>query len=140
MATEWIIFYEDGSTFSSDDGGPANAPDQGVLIIAFANVNTGRTLLHSADYYAWHRVDETRGEWVPHSQRGLDYYWAKDDEPGIYVSGYAVPNARFQEIIQKALDDPRLEYKTAWSPHEPEGNAPEAERAAFEASWPKPKA
>jgi hypothetical protein len=138
--TEWIIFYEDGSTFSSDDGGPGDAPVDGVLIVAFSNINAGKVLLHSADYYAWHYVEETRGEWVPHGQRGLDYYLSKENEPGIYVSGYAVPNVQWQRICQQALNDTRLPDKSGWSAHEPDGYAPAAERAEFEASWPKSKA
>lgn len=135
--TEWIIFYEDGSTFSSDDGGPGDAPSDGVIVIAYQNINVGRMLLHSADYYAWHRTADERGEWVPHNKRGIDYYLSKPDEPGIYVVAYGIPYARWQVIYQQALDDPRLPFKSAWDWREGEAYAPRAERERLEAQWVK---
>lgn len=129
--TDWIVFYEDGSTFASDDGEPSDAPKDGVIVVSVADITTGRTLWHSADYYCWHR----EGEWVPHNQRGLDYYLAQEDEPGIYLAGYTIPNARWQEIYRQAVDDPRMERKTAWSPFEPDSYAPAGEKKAIEKEW-----
>jgi hypothetical protein len=129
--TDWVVFYDDGSTFSSDDGGPEDAPKDGVLVVVVSDIATGRTMWHSADYYCWHK----EGEWVPHNQRGLDRYLSLDDEPGIYLAGYSVPNATWQKIYRQALDDDRMPPKTAWRSDEPDNYAPAAEKAAMEKEW-----
>lgn len=129
--TKWIIFYDDGQTFASDDGGPEDAPKDGVIVVAVSDNMTGRTLWHSADYYCWHK----EGEWVPHNQVGLDRYLSKEDEPGIYVNGYAVPQAIWQRIYVQALADPRMEVKSAWSPFEASSYAPPREKAELEKEW-----
>jgi hypothetical protein len=47
----WRIFYDDGSTYSSDDGAWNNAPADGVLVV-IEKVEPDRVLFHSgADYY-----------------------------------------------------------------------------------------
>jgi hypothetical protein len=132
--TEWIIFYDDESTFSSDDGGPGDAPGDGVIVVAVSDIGTGRVLWHSADFYCWHRENE----WVPHNQRGLDRYLADEREPGIFVAGYSVPNARWQKVYAQALADARMPVKTAWSPFEPDSYAPAREREALEREWAAP--
>jgi hypothetical protein len=126
-----MIFYDTGESFSSDDGGPQDAPKDGVIVVVLADPMTGRSMWHSADFYCWHKENE----WVPHNQRGLDRYLSMEDEPGIYIAGYAVPNARWQEIYRQALDDPRMPFKTAWSQFEPDSYAPAAEKAALEKEW-----
>lgn len=138
MATEWIIFYEDGSTFSSDDGDPGDAPQDGVIVVAYQSDKAGRVLRHSAEFYAWHQLSGGRGEWVPHTKVGLKYYLSKEDEPGIYVNGYAVPDERWQQVYQQALDDPRMPAKSAWDTREDESLAPREERERLEAQWSKP--
>lgn len=127
---EWVVFYENGTTFSSEDGEPSQAPSDGVVVIALKDYGVGRRLLHSADFYCWHK----EREWVPHNQRGLDYYLAQD-EPGIVLSGYAVPDARWQAIYAAALYDSRLWQKTGWDWREDESRAPPEERTALEAAW-----
>lgn len=58
----WIIFYEDGSTFCSQDGSPWEAPRDGVLHIAQcldAKDNDWCFLLGHDQYY----YEEDRGGW-----------------------------------------------------------------------------
>jgi hypothetical protein len=133
--TKWIVFYDTGETYSSDDGGPEGAPKDGVIVIAVSSRDTGRTLWHSADYYCWHKTDEVYGEWVPHNQRGLDYYLSKEDQPGIYIAGYSLPVREWRTIFAQALSDPRMDLKSAWSPFEAESYAPAIEKAELEKEW-----
>lgn len=113
----WIIYYDDESTFSSDDGPPDKAPKEGVQVISNAHQATGKLLWHSAEAYCWH----VEGEWVPHSEIGLRRYLTMSEqgkEPGIYILGYTIPYFRFQKIYTAAVDDPRLPFKTGNDPRE----------------------
>ena len=92
-------------------------------------------MLHSADFYCWQSDGTGAFEWVPHNQRGLDYYLAKPDEPAIYVAGYTVVNAKWQAIYEAALNDERMPFKTAWDWREAEAFVPPADRVALEMSW-----
>lgn len=115
----WIIYYDDGSSFTSDDGPPEKAPREGVQVISNANQAIGKLLWHSAEAYCWHN----EGEWVPHSSTGLQRYLALSEqgkEPGIYVLGYAIPYFRFQKIYTSAVDDTRMAFKTGRDQREPE--------------------
>jgi hypothetical protein len=131
--TDWIVFYDNGDTFSSDDGGPEDAPTDGVIVVAVSNIATGRTLWHSADFYCWH---DDADEWVPHNQRGLDRFLALGGT--ICLAGYSVPNEQWQRIYRQALDDDRMPAKTAWAANEPDNYAPAAEKAAMEKEWAAP--
>lgn len=117
--TEWIVYYEDGSSFTSDDGPPEAAPKEGVQVVAVKDVGTGKLLWHSAEAYCWHK----EGEWVPHSETGLQRYVtlsSEGSEPGIYIRGYAIPYRRFVAIYTTAVDDKRLPFKTGPDPRERE--------------------
>jgi hypothetical protein len=113
--TTWVIWYEDGSSYSDDDGPPDKAPRDGVQVVTVSDVGTGRLMWHSSDYYCWHK----EGEWVPHSKPGMERYLSKSDEPGIVLNGYAIPYRRWIEVYNKALADPRLPWgKVATDPRE----------------------
>jgi len=132
----WIIFYEDGSTFSDEDGEPADARKDGVVVVIVVDApGVGRRMLHSADFYCWQSDGTGTFEWVPHNQRGLDYYLSKKGELGIYVAGYTVVHAKWQAIYEAALSDPRMPFKTGWDWREAEAFVPPADRVALEASW-----
>ena len=61
MNQEWIIYYDDGSSFSSDDGGLMDAPRVGVEIVVQANAETGYDFLCTiGDYFVY---DPDRGGW-----------------------------------------------------------------------------
>ena len=49
----WIIYYDDGSTYSSDDGPPEDAPVDGVQVIMQALSDGGRRIVQGGDYYWW---------------------------------------------------------------------------------------
>jgi hypothetical protein len=119
LLTDWVIYYDDGTSFSSDDGDPSRAPKEGVQVVACADVGTGKLLWHSAEAYCWH----IEGEWVPHSETGLRRYLAlsaEGKEAGLYIRGYAIPYRRFVEIYNKAVADSRLPFKTGRDHREPE--------------------
>jgi len=48
---DWIIYYSDGSIFSSDDGSWEKAPSLGVQVILFRNLATKWEMRHSGDFF-----------------------------------------------------------------------------------------
>jgi hypothetical protein len=46
---DWLILYHDGSTFSSEDGGPEEAPRTGVMDVYYCSEETGVSVEHSND-------------------------------------------------------------------------------------------
>jgi len=114
----WIIFYDDGSSFSSDDGGPGDAPREGVQIIAQADQGCGLRWVHSRDFYCWHN-DDWAGCWIGHNAPGVRRYryWSeKGQESGVVLTGYELPPESWYRIAGLAHADPRLPVKTAGHP------------------------
>ena len=61
----WIIYYEDFSTFSCDDGSPWDAPRLAVMAIASYSEKVGFYWIYSSDYFyyeidrgGWHKADQ----------------------------------------------------------------------------------
>lgn len=50
---KWKIFYADGSTFDSSQGGPGDAPARGVAIVQVEDGSRGRRTLRMQDWYRW---------------------------------------------------------------------------------------
>lgn len=115
----WIIYYDDGFTFSSGTGPPGQAPRTGVQCIAVADAGCGRYILSEQEYYCWHVGERL---WIPHDISGLYQYL---DRPGlikIVLRGYWIGRQRHFEIRRKALkDDNGLPPVTAKPPRQPEG-------------------
>lgn len=49
----WKVYYDDHSTFTSEDGPPTHAPPDGILWILFDHAEYGPQLIFGADYYMW---------------------------------------------------------------------------------------
>jgi hypothetical protein len=107
---DWIVFYDDGSTFSSDDGAPEQAPAWGVMVIAARSAEHGRTLWLGQDFFWW---DED-GEWVDGDLVGLiDYLARRPYTKKIVLMGRDRAPDRFHRSYRQALFDPRLPPKTS---------------------------
>lgn len=131
---EWIIWYADGTTFSSDEGGPEQAPKEGVIVVGVRDQQVGRRLLHSGDYFCWQHdnLGAQNSEWVVHNSDGLKYYLSRPFEVGIYIIGYNLTGLKWQMIYADAMGDKRLPDKTGWDWREAESLAPEAYRRMLE--------
>lgn len=102
----WKLYYED-TTFSHEDGDPVDAPTFGVLVIAQPDFEVGRMLLSRFDWYWWD------GEWYGSDWIGMvDAFMHR--EARALKAGRSVPNTVYQEVFQKAWDDPDLPVKSAW--------------------------
>jgi len=96
----WIIWYDDGSSFTSEDGQPYEAPRDGVQVVAVEHPNAGRLLWHSADYYCWQD-----SEWVPRSLIGLMDYLRKSGAEKIVLQGRATAYKKFTDVYMIALNN-----------------------------------
>ena len=102
---EWVVWYDDGTSFCSLEGVPEAAPAWGVMCIAQASRDHGRVIWHGGDYY-W----RDREEWVRGDLAGLLDYVTRI---GLAKVGRSVPTAHFRKCYQQAVDDPRLPPKTS---------------------------
>lgn len=112
---KWAVYYDDGSSFTSDDGPPEEAPRDGVQVVAIADIDAGKQLWHSSDYYCWQD-----GEWVPRNAAGLHDYLRQPGKEKIVLQGRGIAHRRFVEIYRLAEADNRLGAKTARYAREPD--------------------
>ncbi len=109
MAT-WKIFYNDGTTFSSDDGIPTASPSVGVVCIIQPNIMLGREIINRFPCYFWDgRL------W-----KGSSFYQVFDallnrQTVEAFIEGFIPQRDDFRTIWEAAFDDPDPEIpeKTA---------------------------
>lgn len=105
----WRVYYDDGSTYSDEDGPVALTPALGVQVIVKRDTadpidNVGRRVLDRADFYWW---SDQQDEWYGGDSFGL---WDYLQRPGWkkVLFGRSIPTERFTEIRKRALDDPEF--------------------------------
>jgi hypothetical protein len=107
---KWLIFYGDGSTFSSNDGSPACAPARDVQVIVQVDKRVGIWLQSTGDYYIFD------GKW-----RSVDIFGLFDYliEPGYKVVkfGRTISNDEYQVILRRAQELMEI-AKSAYLPGE----------------------
>lgn len=106
---KWMIFYDDGTTYSDVDGSPFDAPSRGVQIICHECPDVGRTLNGKEDYYWWNGT-----RWFGGDQFGLFDYLISNG-PKKVIFGRVIDNESFQKIIKQATTHPYLPNKSARS-------------------------
>lgn len=102
----WIVYYEDETTFASSEGSPSEAPRRGVLVVANSDKEVGKVLHHRADFYVW------RNEWLPADRFGLMDYLLEPGSEKIVLWGRMTTRDIMQKIYIKALQDDRMSVKT----------------------------
>jgi len=113
MMIDWLIVYDDDTSFASDQGGPEDAPRTGVQVVAVRDIGCGRRLLWHQDFYCWE--DDT---WTCHDSREVWRYIERTKWP-IVLRGYWMGGAKFEKAYRWALEDVRLPPKVARHPREP---------------------
>jgi hypothetical protein len=121
---DWIIYYDDGSTFTSEQGGPGDAPGLGVICVAFADDALGRAVINGWDFYIWHEP----GGWEAHNYHGLiDQLTAKRPATARHVlQGRMIPRREFDILVHRArTEDSGLPVRTARRAGEDANDAPD---------------
>lgn len=111
---DWVIYYEDGSSFTSENGEPGLAPRDGVQVVAVRDDRTDKLIWHSFDFYCW------QGEWVPRNEAGLYDYLRQPGKEKIVLQARGIGYRKFVSLYEKALEDNRLPFKYARDAREPE--------------------
>lgn len=110
----WKIYYDDGTTFSEDDGPIFRAPGWGVQAVVQTDETVGREILQRYDYYLFegHR-------WSGINVDGLD-----DQLLNVGIGrrcikkGRAIDRDVFRLIYARAMSDPDFPRKSARLPSE----------------------
>lgn len=113
----WKIYYGDGTTYSSNQGGPDEAPARNVQVIVLSDKYHGWYTQAKSDYYVWDERGEGEMRWW-----GVDIFGLYDYmiEPGWkrVLYGRTLTSDRFQEIFKMAMQDEEFPKKTAFDPAE----------------------
>lgn len=110
----WIVFYDDGSSFSNLDGEPDQAPRWGIICISGYDQNGGRSIQHRTDYYCWNYE-----QWIAMDGTGLiDYLANFPGKEKVVLMGRHVPNYVFDRVYHMADTDPRLPPRSSRHPLE----------------------
>lgn len=102
----WAIYYDDGSTYSSDEGPPESAPCDGVIIVAQRDADVGREILHIKDFYYWER-----DRWWGCDPYGRDDYLRRPGWKKI-LAGRNTEYSNYSALYDRACKDPRLPTKS----------------------------
>lgn len=107
---DWRIYYDDGSTFSSEDGSPEDAPAFGAVVIVFPDEEVGRVIMHGWDWYYWVPED---GTWW-----GADIYGLLDRllhriDCRALLQGRNMLNTEYLALFKRASEDPDFPLKSA---------------------------
>ncbi len=104
---QWRIYYDSGATYSDIDGPIENAPCDGVIIIAQADLDVGKEILHRKDFYYFER-----GRWFGCDRYGLEDYLRRPGWRKI-LAGRNTEHRTYSSLYERARTDPDLPYKTA---------------------------
>lgn len=95
----WRLYYDDGSTFSSEDGGPQDAPARGVIAILQPDPDVGHHVVTGFDYY-WIRD----GVWFGGDLFGLFDHLITPGWKAVKF-GRTTSNAEYRAIVARATAD-----------------------------------
>lgn len=113
----WRIYFDSGAV--ADDGTHAveDVPGEGVIVIAQAHddpgdpIRSGRQLLYDTDFYYW------EARWYKCDAYGRDDYLRRPGWRKV-LAGRNTTTANYHALLTRALTDPDLPTKSAWSPGE----------------------
>ena len=98
----WKIFYQDGTTFSSEDGKPCEAPPFGFICAIGYDEADRRYIMHGWDHYGW---DIESQQWWGMDLCGLFDRLARN-KVYAYKQGRTVTKDDFAAFLKQAHEDP----------------------------------
>jgi hypothetical protein len=105
---QWVVWYDDTTSFSWEQGQPHLAPRWGVICVVERSAEHGRIIWVGHDYYWWHPEG-----WAGGDLTGLLDYVTQPILERVVLVGRSVPATRHHRVYKMALDDPRLPVKTS---------------------------
>ncbi len=95
----WCIFYTDGTTFSSEDGTPEDAPLDGIQVIA-DKLDGQPQYLYDRDFYFW-----TGDSWTHGFQRDYEC-WVRSVARQVKY-GVVTSEENYNRILREVLNGSR---------------------------------
>lgn len=102
MTVRWRVYYDNGSTFSNEDGTPEQSPAFGVICIVSTNDLIGRIILHKHDWYWWIADEKV---WFGGDIFGLLDRLLHRLSTEAILQGRTVPNEAFRDTMGRADKD-----------------------------------
>jgi len=99
---DWRIYYDDKSTFDSDQGSPEDAPSQGFICAVGWDETGKRYIMHGWDHYNW---DDDVDQWWGMSYTGL-FDRLLRNKVKAYKMGRTVCRRDWEELMILANNDP----------------------------------
>lgn len=117
MATnvEWVIYYADGSRYTSATHNPEDTPPTGVEVVLVRDGRGGRRKLMLCDYYGW---SPSLGRWIELQDAAAVVVRAMR-EPLLIRAGQYLREKDFEEILIRADNDTELPAVPPNSPPHP---------------------
>ena len=100
---EWRIYYDDGSTFSNEDGMPQDAPGYGAICIVQSDPLVNRSITSGFDWYWWLPDKKV---WQAGDIFGLLDRLCHRLPTEAVTAGRSVPTEEFSSIVTLADKDP----------------------------------
>lgn len=98
MSLPWVLFYEDGSEFSSSDGNPEESPLWGLVLAAQPYHESAH--LYVGDYFVYHD-----GRWFNHDLTGLiDLLVNNPQSVKCFRVGRYVANEVYDDILKRSQE------------------------------------
>ena len=97
---DWVVYYGDGSTYSSEDG--SSPPARDVQVIVQRHPEVGVELVTASDYYVWRN-----GRWWGVDLFGLFDYLTRPG-PKKVLFGRTIETEVYKRIIKRACEDTDL--------------------------------
>jgi len=97
----WRIYYDDGKTFSSDEGTPFDAPRTGVIVIVQTNKQVGWELVHAYDYFYY---EEKVGGWRASDQFGMYDHMIRCKTP-LVLFGRMLDDATYYSMLNRIREE-----------------------------------
>ena len=103
----WTIYYDNGSTFSNEDGEPKDAPCTGVLAVIYYDPDGQRKIRSGVDYYWWEDdplSEVGENQWYSGDIAGLHQYMFR---PGLKIVkfGVTVSDLTWRKRLDNIIND-----------------------------------
>jgi hypothetical protein len=111
---KWRIYYGGGSTFSSEDGAPVDAPRRNIQCIVRVDEEVGRYIERMDNFYVW---CSDRENWKGVDRFGL-YDYMLYEKHTVILFGRTITEKEYKAIYDRAVNDSGMLRKSAMSTHE----------------------
>jgi len=115
MPIEWVLYYADGSRYTSATHRPEDTPPAGVEVVLVRDGRGQRRKLMMADYYGW---SASLGRWIELQDAAAVVVRAMR-EPLLIRAGQYLREADFERILIRADNDPEIPLVSPNSPPHP---------------------